>query len=124
MGVGKELFMQIQTTFAKLNENDNWEPSTTRFYKRPNGSMAVYEFDSELEAIDKERATIMEMFGKEVKFNICSNVSPYAGVSKYSSRTSLPIDFITKGKTTNEIIEEIRKRGLLRDDDYLQISYF
>lgn len=119
--------IKLAHCIAKQTKDNKWEPATTRYYKRENGSMGVFQYDNEYDAIDKERQTRKEMFGDKVKEHIyiCSGQNPYSGeISswKYSSRTGLPIDFIVKDKPIKEIIREIIMKNLIKDGEWIQIE--
>ena len=111
---------------ATLNKNGKWQPATTRFYRRENGTMGVFEFDTEYEAIDKERSIRKEEFCKTLTINICSGTNPYdreLGSWKYRSKQGLPITFDIGDRPIKDILQEIISKKMISEGEWIEINF-
>ena len=122
--------IKLSHCLARLNENGKWQPSTTRFYRREDGTMHVFEFDTEYEAIDKERSIRKEnpylsVRKKEIIW-ICNGTNPYdgqIGAWKYSSKQSLPITFNIGDRPIKDILQEIISKGMIKEGEWIEIEF-
>ena len=116
--------VKIVHRLARLNKENRWEPSTTRYKMRENGSMGVVSFDNEYDAIDYERGTRKGMWtSAKEHIHICSGTNPYdMPVKSYSSKVGLPIDFIIDNRPCKEIIDEILQRDLIHEGEWIEIE--
>ena len=122
--------IKLRHCLARLNEKGKWQPSTTHFYRRKDGTMHVFEFDTEYEAIDKERSIRKEnpylaIHEKEI-IRICSGTNPYGGqisAWKYSSKQSLPITFNISNRPIKDILQEIVSKGMICEGEWVEIEF-
>lgn len=115
---------------ATLNKDGKWQPATNRFYTKNDGTMHLFEFDTEYEAIDKERSIRKEnpylSVHKKEKISICSGINPYDGQLgswKYSSQVGLPITFDIGERPIRDILQEIISKGLIHDGEWIKIEF-